>query len=496
MIVMDDLGSHDLRFHGTGIQTPHSDRLARDGIYLDKYYVTPYCSPTRASLLGGKYPLHTGVSHWIRPESTIGLPLQDETLADLLRRAGYATHATGKWHVGHSKWEQTPTWRGFDSFFGFYGGGEDYFTHGQGGYYDLRWDKRSDCDESCSEIVNEVGNYSTHVFVREAIHRIHEHVDAGLEQPLFLYLAYQAVHCPNQVPQTYMDQYANYTGWSDRRKNYAGMLTAADEGIGNVTAALKDLGLWENTLIVFTTDNGGPTESCCIQGSSNYPKRGGKCTVWGTLSLVLDLYFADEPAGSYIAIGVEGGTTGDGFISGPALKQLGASTGTRFPHLFHVVDWLPTLAELVGIVPKKVNELDGKSQLSSLMGQTDQPARQELFVGYVKNDDTGQWYGPSVRVGNWKLLQGESGGPDANHHSPPGTNDPVPGGATNSSYLLFDLSQDPGEEINLAHEYPAIVERLRYHLATYQESYVPPQPDIDSSCPFSGWTNSSMGPTL
>ena len=282
MIVMDDLGSHDLGLHGTGIQTPHSDRLARDGIYLDKYYVTPYCSPTRASLLSGKYPLHTGVSHWIRPQSTMGLPLQDETLADLLRRAGYATHATGKWHVGHSKWEQTPTWRGFDSFFGFYGGGEDYFTHGQGGYYDLRWDKSPDCDESCSEIVNEAGNYSTHVFVREAIRRIHEHVDAGRDRPLFLYLAYQAVHCPNQVPQMYMDRYANYTDWSNLRKNYAGMLTAADEGIGNVTTALHDLGLWENTLVIFTTDNGGPTESCCIQGSSNYPKRGGKCTIWGT----------------------------------------------------------------------------------------------------------------------------------------------------------------------------------------------------------------------
>jgi hypothetical protein len=130
------------------------------------------------------------------------------------------------------------------------------------------------------------------------------------------------------------------------------------------------------------------------------------------------------------------------------------------------------------------------------MGRTDQPARQELFIGYVLNDGTGQWYGPAVRVGNWKLLQGTSGGPDANNDSPPGTHDPVPGGASNSSYLLFDLSQDPGEEVDLAQEYPSILERLRYHLEIYQQSYVRPQPDFDSDCPFSGWTNSSMGRTL
>lgn len=151
---------------------------------------------------------------------------------------------------------------------------------------------------------------------------------------------------------------------------------------------------------------------------------------------------------------------------------------------------------MVGVVPKKFSELDGKSQWSTLMGQTDQPARQELFVGYVKNDDTGQWYGPAVREGNWKLMQGKSGGPDADSRKPPGTDDPVPGGISNSSYLLFDLSQDPGEDNNLSQQYTSVVERLRYHLAVYQESYVSPQPNDDSECPFSGWANTSMGPTL
>lgn len=483
---MDDLGSHDLGFHGTDIQTPNTDALARAGIYLDQYYVTPYCSPTRAALLSGKYPLHTGVSHWIRPQSTAGLPLEDETLADLLQRqAGYATHAVGKWHVGHSRWEQTPTWRGFESFYGFYGGGEDYFTHSQpSSGYDLRSDPHQYCGKECSTIVDERGNYSTHIFTREAIRVIEKHHqdyynddggggdDHHHQKPLFLYLAFQAVHCPNQVPQEYMDRYNHHSDWTWKRQNYAGMLTAADEGIGNVTRALKDAGLWDNTLVIFTTDNGGPTESCCVQGSSNYPKRGGKCTVW------------------------DGGTTGDGLLSGPALAKLGLEGGKRFPHLFHVVDWLPTLAEMTRVVPRQFDELDGKSQWAILTGQTDQPARNQLFVGYVQNDATNQWYGPAVRVGNWKLIQGRSGGPDADTSDPPGTKDPVPGGFVNSSYLLFDLSKDPGEDNDLASAYPETVERLRYALELYQQSYVAPQPNDDTGCPFTGLVNTSMGPTL
>lgn len=489
MIVMDDLGSHDLGLHGTGILTPNADELASTGIYLDKYYVLPSCSPTRASLFSGKYPLHTGVSHWIHLYSTAGLPLEEETLADLLQRDGiYETHAVGKWHIGHSKWEQTPTFRGFDSFFGFYGGGEDYFSHVNDGAYDLRHDKQPKCGQGCSQLVDARGTYSTHLFSHQATqviqdyatrhgHKNNQPVEQQQQQededskPLFLYLAYQAVHCPNQVPQEYMDRY-NHTDWSDQKRNYAGMLTAADEGIGNVTDALKHYGLWDDTLVIFTTDNGGPTQTCCVQGSSNYPKRGGKCTIW------------------------EGGTTGDGFLSGPALAKLGFPTATRFPHMFHVVDWLPTLAELVGVVPRHLDQLDGKSQLASLRNEGGSPARNELFVGYVKNDNTNSWYGPSVRFQNWKLIQGCSGGPHAQNMTPAGTRLPVPGGISNSTYLLFDLEQDPQEDNDLSDLYPEIVRSLRYKLQLYQQSYVPPQPNDDSSCPFTGLVNTTMGPAI
>ena len=477
MIVMDDLGSHDLGMHGTGIQTPASDKLAKQGVYLQNYYVLPYCSPTRAALLSGRYPLHTGVHNWIKPKSTAGLPLFDETLADLLRRASYKTHAVGKWHLGFSSWEQTPTFRGFESFFGFYGGGEDYFQHttGREGGYDLHYDPTQNCGEGCSQTIDERGNYSTHVFTREAIQVVEEYsnnnVNNNGDSPLFLYLAFQAVHAPNEAPQEYVDRYENQTDWTDQRKNYAGMLTAADEGIQNVTRAFQEAGLWDDTLVVFTTDNGGPTTTCAVQGSSNYPKRGGKCSVW------------------------EGGTTGDGFISGPALKKLGFPTKERFPHLFHVVDWFPTLAELLGVVPRNLGKLDGRSQLESMKDKGRIATRQELFIGYSLADTTNQWYGPAIRYENWKIVQGTSAGPDADDPRPKGSKTPLPGGALNTSYLLFDLETDPLEETNLADFYPDVVQSLIYRLREYQKSYVPPQANDDSSCPFTGLVNTSVGLT-
>jgi arylsulfatase A-like enzyme len=475
---VDDLGSHDLGMHGTDISTPHSDRLAQEGIYLQEYYVLPYCSPTRASLLSGMYPLHTGIHTPIPDDSTAGLPLELETLADLLKISGYQTHAIGKWHLGYAKWEFTPTFRGFDSFYGFYKGGEDYFSHSSKKAYDLRYDARPNCGEGCSQIVDERGNYSTHVFTRQTIqiiqnyHNDDDNDDKSNEEepkPMFLYLAFQAVHAPDQVPSEYMERYTNQN-WTQIRKTYAGMLTAADEGIGNVTEALKQAGIWDDTLVIFTTDNGGPTSTCAVQGSSNYPKRGGKCTVW------------------------EGGTTGDAFLSGPALSNLGLPTNSRFPHLFHVVDWMPTLAEIVGAVPKNNNKIDGKSQLTGLKQNI--ATRDHVFVGYAYAAySTNQWYGPAIRHGKWKLIQGTSAGPDEYDIEPHGSEQPLPGGADNSTYLLYDLALDGGEQHNVADRYPAIVHFLKSKLKEYQQSYVPPQPNNDKNCPFTGYVNTSIGPT-
>lgn len=441
-IVLDDLGSFDLGYKNSGIETPHIDALAKESVVLSKYYVLPSCSPTRAAFMAGRYPLHTGINSAIPHHSTYGLPVDEETLPEMLRRAGYRTHAVGKWHIGHAAWEYTPTFRGFDSFFGFYNGGEDHFHHTLEKAYGLRRDVTSNCGPGCSQIADERGNYSTHVYTREAVRIVREHEPSS--GPLFLYLAYQAVHFPTQAPPRYWNRYSE-KGWDHHRAVYAGMLTAVDEGIGEVRAALHEKNLVDDLLIVVTTDNGGPTEACAVQGSSNWPRRGGKCTIF------------------------EGGVAGDAFIWGWPFP---AATNTN---LFHAVDWLPTFAELLAVMPAG-KPLDGVSQLRSLRGGA--PARSEIYYG-VTDQQVGT-YGPAIRVGRWKLVEGRCGPPrTGGWHAPWYTQEHEV--SDNSSladkavdgYQLFDLEADPEERNNVATDFADWVQELKERLEWYKAGGVP-----------------------
>lgn len=475
-IVMDDLGSQDLGMHGSGIHTPTADALAKKGLILQNYYVLPYCSPTRAAILSGRYPQHTGCHNVIASDDSQGLPLDEETLPTVLCQVGYQAHAVGKWHLGHARWEQTPTFRGFQSFFGYYLGWTHYFSHYHDDIhgYDMHHDKQEFCGQGCSVIPDERGNYSTHVFTRQALEVIDQHNAHDVDKPLFLYLAHQAVHAPNEVPGEFTKRYENQTTWTTQRKLYAGMLTAADESIAQVIQALRRKDMWKDTLVVYTTDNGGPTTVCGVQGSTNRA-RGGKCSVW------------------------EGGTTGDGFVSGPALSSQ-ATTGSSYPHIFHAVDWLPTLAAMVAATPKG-KPLDGVSHwqafITSFRKNSTQPAppRQEVFVGYAAYQNS--WYGPAVRWKHWKLLQGGSGGPDVINQNPHGSPHPAPGGVDDDRYQLFDLQLDPNETIDVAKENPLLVQLLKSKLQEYQQTYVPPIENDPACTPFRGITNTSeFGPTF
>jgi arylsulfatase A-like enzyme len=483
-VIVDDLGSGDLGMHGSNIKTPTVDQLARDGVYLDNYYVLPYCSPTRAAILSGRYPLHTGCHKVIKDSDTQGLPLDEETLPQVLRKAGYQTHGVGKWHVGHSQWEQTPTFRGFQSWYGFYLGFQTYFEHRHVASYDMHDDKQEFCGHGCSRLVDERGNYSTHVFTRQAI-SIVENYNTSQNEPLFLYLAHQAVHAPDQVPEYYAHDYRNRTEWTQTRQTYAGMLTAADESIANVTRALQKRGMWDNTLVIVTTDNGGPSQVCGVQGSSNYPLRGGKCTVY------------------------QGGTTGDGILSGPALgKLLGMDKNNNeaprvYPHIFHAVDWLPTLAQMANAQPAG-RPLDGVSHWKALQQQGNSvgankeevaapPPREEVFVGYaqfIDHEDYG-WYGPAIRWHEWKLIQGTSGGPESESPDLPGTSTPARGGEPGEHYLLYNLNTDPSEQHDVSEGFPVLVQIMQQKLREYQKSYVPPI-ENDPSCPFPGSFNTTQ----
>nr|XP_006816647.1 PREDICTED: arylsulfatase B-like [Saccoglossus kowalevskii] len=326
LIVADDYGWHDVGYHGSVIETPNLDKLASDGVKLENYYVQPICTPTRSQLMSGRYQIHTGLQHGvIKPAVPNSLPLDEVTLAEKLKESGYATHMVGKWHLGFYKEACLPTRRGFDSFFGYYTGAEDYFTHIRETGYDLRRNEE--------EVAKEyAGQYSAFVFTKKIQNIIRQH---NTDKPLFMYLPFQSVHAPLQVPSQYSDKYKEKISDSNRRQ-LAGMVTCMDEGIGNITATLKESSLWNNTLIIFSTDNGGQVYT----GGNNWPFRGWKASLW------------------------EGGVHGVGFVHSPLIQD--EFRGTVHKGLIHVSDWFPTLVNLAGGVLNGTKPLDGFDQWEAI----------------------------------------------------------------------------------------------------------------------------------
>ena len=258
MIVGDDMGYADVGFHGCkDIPTPHLDNLASSGVRFTNGYVSgPYCSPTRAGLLTGRYQNRFG--HEFNPGGGVhGLPVTETTLANRLLSAGYATGAIGKWHLG-SLPVMHPQVRGFQEFFGFLGGAHDYFN--SNGV--LRGNEPAKETE-----------YLTDAIGREAI----SFIERNKAKPWFLYLTFNAVHTPMQADDKRLEKFA---GISDKtRRTYAAMMFAMDEAIGRVRQKLVESGLEKNTLVVFISDNGGPTmPGTTMNGSRNDPLRGSKRT--------------------------------------------------------------------------------------------------------------------------------------------------------------------------------------------------------------------------
>eukprot|EP00755_Sulcionema_specki_P005382 Sspe_Gene.32626::Locus_15977_Transcript_1_1_Confidence_1.000_Length_1646::g.32626::m.32626/K01135/ARSB; arylsulfatase B len=299
-----------------------------------------------------------------------------------------------------------------------------------GAGYDMRRDSSPNCGKGCSHVEVEArGNYSTILFTTEAVRVVREH-DAS--KPLFLYLAYQAVHAPDQAPESYIEPYKSLGG---KRSVYAGMLSCMDEGFGNVTRALEEKGMMDNTILIFTADNGGPSETCAVQGSSNWPLRGSKCSIW------------------------EGGTRASGFMWTGSKVEGGIPEGLQgkaYGNFMHAADWMPTLASAVRTSCPTCLKWDGVSQWAGLTTPDAPPPRDHIFYGIT--DSQVGIHGPAIRVGCHKLILGDGGKPGGWEPPPNSTwefvevtedpsfetlrDRPFP---DKNTTLLFDLCEDPNE---------------------------------------------------
>ncbi len=409
-ILADDLGWKDVGFNGSDIKTPHIDKLAATGVRFEQFYAEPMCTPTRAALMTGRYPLRYGLQTGVIPSGgKYGLALDEWIMPQMLKEAGYTTALVGKWHLGHFDPKYWPRQRGFDHFYGAMVGEIDHFKHQAHGIDDWYRDNK---------VVKEPG-YDTTLFGKEAA-RLIERQDA--QKPLFMYLAFTAPHTPYQAPQEYLDRYPNIADPS--RRAYAAMISAMDDEVGRVIQALEKRGMRENTLIVFHSDNGG-TRNAMFAGESevkgalppdNGPYRDGKGTLYEGGTRVCAL--ANWPAG--IKPGVVGG-------------------------MVHVVDMYPTLAALAQTTPGKAKPLDGVDLRQTLTSAAPSP-RQEIVYNIEP-------FRAAVRQGGWKLKVTAL----------------LPG-----QIELFDLGQDVSETTNRAAENPAKVAELRTRIDELAKQSVPP----------------------
>ncbi len=398
-IVADDLGWKDVGYHGSDIKTPNIDKLAENGARLEQFYAQPMCTPTRAALMTGRYPFRYGLQTLVIPSGySYGLATDEWLLPQALKEAGYETAIVGKWHLGHGDPKYWPRQRGFDFQYGPLIGEIDYFTHEQHGLVDWYLNNEPLVEEG----------YSTTLLGNAAVKLIDQHNTAI---PLYLYLAFNAPHAPYQAPQEYLDQYKNIADPS--RRAYAASITAMDDQIGRVVAALDQKKMGDNTLIIFQSDNGG-TRNAMFSGEvdmskvvipcDNGPYREGKGTLY------------------------EGGTRVPALANWPGHIK----PGTVVDGMIHVVDAYPTLVGLAGAQLGTNKPLDGMDMWPTISQGKPSPRTEVIY-----NIEP---FRAGVREGDWKLIW----------------RTPLP-----QVVELYNIAQAPSEKNNLAAQYPEKVAELQ-----------------------------------
>lgn len=406
-IIADDLGWADVGFHGGSTPTPHLDKLARAGVELSQHYVFPVCSPTRATLLSGRYCTRFGIT---TPTNVRAYPFDTMTLPRALKSAGYDTCLTGKWHLG-SKPEEGPNHFGFDHSYGSLAGGVGPWDHFyKEGKFQKTWHRNE-------TLLDEKGHV-TDLITGEALKWLGERTD----KQFFLYVPFTAVHLPIKEPKEWLDRVpAAVTG--DVARQYAACVMHLDDSVGRIVAALEKSGKRDNTLIVFTSDNGGSTAENA--GQTYPPDDYAKGNLPGN-----NTPLRGEKAGLY-----EGGIRVCSIANWPGKLKAG-----KVASPLSVADWMPTFCALAGFKADKDLKWDGKNIWPVLAGE----ATAESRLLY--------WAGPgfkqqAVRDGDWKFIvtKGDKG--------------------KAAREELFDLATDPNETTDLAGRMTDKVAALKKKLA-------------------------------
>eukprot|EP00730_Choanoeca_flexa_P004719 TRINITY_DN11782_c0_g1_i1.p1 TRINITY_DN11782_c0_g1~~TRINITY_DN11782_c0_g1_i1.p1 ORF type:complete len:519 (+),score=67.23 TRINITY_DN11782_c0_g1_i1:149-1558(+) len=433
------------------------DHLVANGINVTRHYtfkfcrlITPAwrapsrscacrCSPTRTSLMSGRLPIHgnqLNSAEWCWTKAPCD-PRMTMLPAKLKHAANYSTHQIGKWHLGLAKQEYTPHGRGFDTSLGYLAGSEDHYTQRRGG----KAIKASGVDLWATDQPGSRynGTYNTIMYTQRMQDIIVNH---NLDQGLFVYLAYAATHEPEQSLPENKALYPE--SWVDGRREYNGMMTGIDQSLANITQVLKQRGMWNDTLLIFASDNGGPSLVGGPSYANNFPLRGGKGNDF------------------------EGGVRTASFVSGGLVPP--AMRGTSVDGYIHVADWYATVCDVAGVDPTDnapgVPPSDSLSMWPMLSGQNSTGPRLDVPLNYL-NATLG--FNAALIRGDYKIVIGNQGhtglwwGPDyPNSTVKVNATDPgCPDGC------LFDIIKDPSEYSDIKQEQPDVYRELYEALLEY-----------------------------
>ncbi|XP_055304417.1 arylsulfatase B-like isoform X3 [Sitodiplosis mosellana] len=352
IIMADDMGFNDASIHGSNqIPTPNIDALGIMGIQLNQMYVAPMCTPSRSSLLTGKYESNLGMQHFVIPsDAPYGLSPEDKTIAQYMKIGGYRTYLVGKWHLGFFEKRYTPLYRGFDSHFGYLGPYIDYYNHSlkMAPKPDYQLASGYDMRKNLTVHWDTIKQYATDLFTDQAIETIKNHDRSA---PMFMMLTHLAPHTANeddpmQAPEDEINKFSYIQ--NRKRRVYAAMVSKLDQSVGKVVKALDDNKMLDNSIILFMSDNGSPIQGEHSNSGSNFPFKGQKDTPW------------------------EGAIRSAAAIWSPRLKRRQRVSN----QMIHISDWLPTFAKIAGVDID--GPIDGKNVWNALSYNLPSPRREIL----------------------------------------------------------------------------------------------------------------------